>query len=117
MKKLWILVLVALLQACGGGGGGSSPAPSSQSPQACSIADQRQKVLDFMTSEYLWYQQLATPDPNAASMDAYFESMLYRPTDRFSFTEPTTAYQQLFEEGTFPGYGYSLVVTGWANGV
>jgi C-terminal processing protease CtpA/Prc len=44
-------------------------------------------------------------------MDAYFRSMLYTPTDRFSFTEPTAAYQQLFDDGTFTGYGYSLTFT------
>lgn len=108
MKKLWILVLAALLQACGGGGGGTPSA-------ACSIASQRQALLDFMTNEYFWYQQLHTPDANAPTMDAYFRSMLNVPTDRFSFSEPTAAYQQLFSEGTFTGYGYSFVETDTTN--
>lgn len=115
MKRLWILVLVALLQACGGGGGGGSPQVSST--QACSITDQRQQVLNFMTSEYFWYQQMPAPDPNAATMDAYFQSLLYRPTDRFSFTEPTAAFQQLFQQGTFTGYGYTLTVVDATNAV
>jgi C-terminal processing protease CtpA/Prc len=122
MKKLWILVLAALLQACGGGGGGYTPTPTptggdAQPPQACSIAQQRQTVLDFMTNEYFWYPQLKAPDANAASMDAYFQSMLYRPTDRFSFTESTEAYDQLFVEGTFTGYGYSYAIVDVANAV
>lgn len=110
MKKLWILVIAALLQACGGGGGGSAP-PSFGGGDACSIASQRQAVQDFMTSQYFWYAQLRTPDANASSMDAFFQSMLDLPTDRFSFTESTAAYQQMFDEGTFTGYGYSYVVT------
>jgi C-terminal processing protease CtpA/Prc len=114
MKRLWILMLAALLQACGGGGGGGS---SASGTQACSVADQRAQVLQFMTNEYLWYQQLATPDPNAATMDAYFQSMLYRPVDRFSYTEPTSAYQQLFDAGTFTGYGYTLTVVDPTNAV
>jgi C-terminal processing protease CtpA/Prc len=115
MKKLWILVLAALLQACGGGGGGGAPVattPSggSQPPQSCSLADQRQQVLSFMQDEYYWYPQLRAPDAGAPDMDAYFRSMLATPMDRFSFTESTAAYEQLFDTGTFTGYGYSLVL-------
>jgi C-terminal processing protease CtpA/Prc len=69
-----------------------------------------------MQDEYYWYSQMPAPNTGAATMDAYFQSMLYRPTDRFSYTETTQAYQQLFDEGTFTGYGYSLVVTDTANG-
>jgi carboxyl-terminal processing protease len=112
MKKLWILVLAALLQACGGGGGsGGGGTPTA----ACSVASQRQALLDFMTNEYFWYQQMHAPDANATTMDAYFRSMLDVPTDRFSFSESTAAYQQLFDEGTFTGYGYSYVETDTTN--
>ena len=117
MNKPWILlavVLSALLQACGGGGGGGG---ATSLLQACSIPDQRAHVLAFMQDEYYWSAQMPAPDDNATSMDAYFQSMLYRPTDRFSFTESTQSYQQLFQEGTFTGYGYSLVVTDPANSV
>lgn len=116
MKRIWVLVLAALLQACGGGGG-SAATGGAQSPQACSIAQQRQTVLDFMTDEYFWYAQKNAPDVNAATMDAYFQSMLYRPADRFSFTESTAAYEQLFDEGTFTGYGYSFAVVDAVNAV
>ena len=50
IKRIWVLALVVLLQACGGGGGGT--AATSQLPQSCSIADQRQQILGFMNSEY-----------------------------------------------------------------
>jgi carboxyl-terminal processing protease len=106
IKRIWVLALVVLLQACGGGGGGTAPGSSS-----CSIAEQRQQLLAFMNAEYFWYAQMHAPDANAASMDAYFQSMLYRPTDRFSFTEPTSTFDQVFNTGQFIGYGYTLVWT------
>ncbi|MEJ6022515.1 S41 family peptidase [Ramlibacter sp. PS4R-6] len=119
MRRLWILLLAAALQACGGGGGGGSTTPvaNSGNPQACTVADQRQHVLDFMRSEYYWYSQMPAPDANAATLDAYFRSMLYQPTDRFSFSESTAAYEQLFDEGTFTGYGYSLAVVDADNAI
>lgn len=116
-----IAAIAAILQACGGGGGGGvgavTGAPTAGEPQACSIADQRQHVLDFMRDDYYWYSQLPAADDGATTMDAYFQSLLYRPTDRFSFSEPTAAYEQLYQEGTFTGYGYSFVATDPANGV
>jgi C-terminal processing protease CtpA/Prc len=107
---LWLL-LAALLQACGGGGGGPAPAAGGGTAQSCSVQDQRDTVLSFMQDEYYWYPQLRTPDASASSMDAWFQSMLYKPTDRFSFTQTTTSFDQLFDEGTFTGYGYTLTVT------
>jgi carboxyl-terminal processing protease len=121
MKKLWVLVVVALLQACGGGGGGGNSGPvsgsagGSGSPQSCSIADQRQQVTAFMQDEYYWYSQMPAANTSATTMDAFFQSMLFRPTDRFSFTETTQAFQQLFEEGTFTGYGYTITLSDPAN--
>src|SRR3954467_3713200 len=115
MKKIWVLVIAALLQACGGGGGGGS-APSGSTgggnpPQSCSIADQRQQVTAFMQDEYYWYSQMPAANTSAMTMDAFFQSMLFKPTDRFSFTETTQAFQQLFDEGTFTGYGYTVTLT------
>ena len=34
-------------------------------------------------------------------MDAYFQSMLNTPTDRFSYTEPTSTFEAIFETGMF----------------
>ncbi|HUR89268.1 MAG TPA: S41 family peptidase [Ramlibacter sp.] len=118
MNKLWILVVAALLQACGGGGGGTTMAVSNNgggTAAQCSIPDQQQHVLGFMQDEYYWYSQMPAPNTAAATMDAYFQSLLFRPTDRFSFSESTQAYQQLFDEGTFTGYGYTLTLTDAAN--
>jgi len=108
MRRLALLLLAALLQACGGGGG-TTPAPSAE---ACTVASQRQSLRDFMQRHYYWYRDMPAPDENAPTMDAYFRSMLVRPLDRFSFSESTELYQQVFTEGRRIGYGYTLV---WAD--
>lgn len=107
MRRLAILFLVVLLQACGGGGGGDAASPPT--PEACTIANQRQSLRDFMQEQYYWYRDMPAPDERAPTMDAYFQSMLVRPLDRFSYTQPTEDYQQLFTEGRRVGYGYTLV--------
>jgi len=106
MRRLAILLLAVLLQACGGGGGDTAPPPSAE---ACSIANQRQSLRGFMQEQYYWYRDMPAPDEGAATMDAYFRSMLVRPLDRFSYSQPTEEYQQVFTEGRRVGYGYTLV--------
>ena len=108
MRRLALLLLVALLQACGGGGGGDTPAPDPTS-EACTVANQRQSLREFMQRQYYWYRDMPAPDERAPTMDAYFQSMLVRPLDRFSYSQATEDYQQLFTEGRRVGYGYTLV--------
>jgi len=117
MKKLLVLLSVVLLQACGGGGGSAVATGGTGTSPTCSITDQRQQVLGFMQDEYFWYSQMPAPNNNAATMDAYFQSMLFVPTDRFSYTETTQSFTQLFDEGTFTGYGYTLELTDATNNV
>jgi carboxyl-terminal processing protease len=109
--KQWfsIVAAAAVLAACGGGDDAAVPDP--QGLGQCSIADQRQDVRTFMQANYYWYRNMPAPDETATSMDAFFQSMLYRPLDRFSYTTPTDAYNQLFTQGRRIGYGYSLVWT------
>lgn len=111
MKWWHALAASLLLQACGGG---DSPVDPSQ-PQACSIPEQRQSLREFMQEQYYWYASLRAPDESATTMDAYFQSMLYRPTDRFSYTQPTADFNQLFTEGRRVGYGYTLMWTDAAH--
>ena len=122
MKKFLLtaaLASCAFLVACGGGGGGTSatsgPAPMQTSasgypgePVSCSVADQRGWLNDYMADEYFWTANLAVPNAAAPSMDAYFRSLLFRPIDRYSFTQSEATFTQFFVEGTRTGFGYSL---------
>jgi len=114
-----LLGLLGLLSACGGGGAGSAdtppaeprPEPPRSAPASCSIADQRDWLRSYVQDEYLWTAQRRAADTGAATIDAYFRSMLDLSRDRYSFTEPTAAADQFYKEGTRTGYGYTMVWT------
>jgi carboxyl-terminal processing protease len=114
MKWLALAAIALLLQACGGGGSSAvaPAAPPVADAAACPVPDQRASLRSFLDDQYFWYANLAAPDERAASMDAYFQSMLYRPTDRYSFTQPSVAFNQVFTDGRRIGYGYTTV---WAD--
>ena len=130
------LALCALLAACGGGGGGGGggsgdsggaasgvapgvstpPAPLNSAgypgePLSCSIADQRSWLNAYMSDQYFWNANLAAPNTSATTLDAYFNSVLFLPTDRYSFTQDSAQFTQFFAEGTRTGFGYSLAFT------
>jgi carboxyl-terminal processing protease len=107
-KRLYLLALVALLQACGGGGGDGAVPVEPVAAQACSVPDQRDNLRSFMQAHYYWPQNIHAADESAATMDEYFQSLLYRPIDRFSYTQASADYNQLFTEGRRTGYGYTL---------
>lgn len=109
--KFWcVLALGLALQGCGGGGSDAPDVPQGggEPPTSCSIPDQRQTLNAFMGEQYYWYSQLGVPNAASTSLDAYFQSMLARPIDRFSYTQTTESYNQVFAEGRRTGYGYSL---------
>lgn len=108
-KLLYLLALCAALTACGGG----DPIPAGFNPndpaQACSPEMQRISLGNWLHESYYWDSQLQMPDSNAADMDAYFHSMLPNPPDRYSFTQSTASFDELFTTGYRYGYGYTLV--------
>lgn len=113
-----------LLASCGGGGGGSPSAAAnsvlagfSSQPASCSIADQRGWLRAYMADQYFWNANLAAGDESASSMDAFFQSLLFKPTDRYSFSQSTAQFTQFFTEGTRTGYGYALAFTDAARTV
>ena len=98
------LAAAALLSACGGGGGDSL---------SCSAADEKIWLRDYMNDWYYWYAISPSPDPSAyASVDTYFQALLYQGTDP-DFPKPDTwsditseeAYNRTFGEGRTLGYG------------
>lgn len=109
-----LLAVCALLSACGGGGGGgaavsdNSVAAYGNQPASCSVPDQRSWLKAYMADQYFWNANLGAGNDSAVSMDAYFQSLLYTPADRYSYSQSTTQFTQFFAEGTRTGYGYSL---------
>ena len=103
-------VAVALaLTACGGGGSSSnSPSGYPQLPASCEATGQRAWLRDYMNYQYFWYDRQGAANDAATSMAGYFDSLLFKPTDRYSFTESTAQFIQFFTEGRRTGYGYSL---------
>ena len=115
--RLALLWCSLVLTACGGGGGGGGSTASVNliAPASCAVADQRQWIRSVMADQYLWNTQLGTPNDAATSLPSYFDSLLYKPTDRYSFTQGTTEFNQLFTEGKRTGYGYSMTWTDAAH--
>ncbi len=131
MKNLLLSALLlcsALIAACGGGGGGgggaalSSAGPATQAslstasgypsePGSCSIADQRSWLNAYMADQYFWNANLAVPNAAATTQDEYFNSLLFAPTDRYSFTQDAAQASQFVSQGTRTGYGYATAFT------
>ena len=105
-----LALAVTLLAGCGGGS--SSPITPPDAPVSCSVADQRSWLQSYMADQYYWFDRLGSPNIDAADMGAYFNSLLYADMDRYSYAQSTADFNQFFYEGSFVGYGYSLV---WAD--
>jgi carboxyl-terminal processing protease len=116
MRWLYPVALSLFLAACGGGHAPPDVPPPVQNPpqdppplgEACALPAQQEVVRNYMGENYFWYDRLGTPDAAAATISAYFDSLLYKPTDRFSFSEPTSAYEARATIGVRTGYGYTL---------
>ncbi|MBI5276158.1 MAG: hypothetical protein HY854_06830 [Burkholderiales bacterium] len=116
MRRLYPFVLSLLLAACGGGSSDADLLPVEAPPQdpppmgeACALPAQQAAVSAYMAKNYFWYDHLGTADAAAPTISKYFESLLYKPTDRYSFTESTKTYEQRSSLGVRVGYGYTLV--------
>jgi carboxyl-terminal processing protease len=105
---------VVALAGCGGGGGGGSgatPSVASGYPSAaasCDVSGQRAWLRDYMNDQYFWYDRQGVPNAAATSMGDYFDSLLYQPTDHYSYAQTTASADQFYVEGTRTGYGYRV---------
>ena len=109
-----LLLATAGLTACGGGGGGAGPVAGTSE---CSVAGQKQFVLDAMRAWYLWNDLLpASVDLNAYASPEDLLAFLAtfspddgngNPIDRFSFINSAAADSAFFGEGQFEGFGFS----------
>jgi len=116
MRAAVLALACALLSSCGGGDPAPVDPPSPpvvqpeppEDPSVCSVSGQRLSVRGWMEEHYYWNGQMGAPDAKAAGMDAYFRSMLVLPQDRYSYSESTASFNQLFTQGVRLGYGYTL---------
>ncbi len=102
---------VAALAGCGGGGSAAAPPVASGypgTPASCDVSGQRAWLRDYMNDQYFWYDHQGPAHAAAASMGDYFDSLLYQPTDHYSYAQTSTSAAQFYVDGTRTGYGYSL---------
>jgi C-terminal processing protease CtpA/Prc len=105
-----------LLVACGGGGG-STVVPAQQlsgypgTALACGTDGERAWLRDYMTDKYFWYNNQGVPNAAAPTMYDYLQSLLYKPIDRYSYSQSTAEFNQVTVEGQRTGYGYQLFYT------
>jgi C-terminal peptidase prc len=104
----------AIVAGCNGGGGGGQADTGTTLP--CTVAEQRQAVLDFMTEWYFFNDEPAQQQKyenldldQFLSPAALLSFLRFGPGqfDRnFSFITTTSADEQFFDEGQFVGFGF-----------
>ncbi len=117
VKLTGLILGCGLLLAACGGGGGSTVMPAQQlsgypnSALACDANGERAWLRDYMTDKYFWYNNQGVPNAAATTMYDYLQSLLYKPIDRYSYTQSTAEFNQVTVEGQRTGYGYQLFYT------
>ncbi|MBC3873682.1 DUF4214 domain-containing protein [Undibacterium flavidum] len=75
----------------------------------CTPAAERAWARGHLDDVYLWYKDIAeTPQNKLMDASIYFDSLLVRSKDRFSFAIPQKEIDDYFQSGTSFSYGYSL---------
>ncbi len=118
MRKLVVLVSVALLTACGSGSDGTGNANPPTGTSACSNDAQKQFVLDNLYLWYLWNDLLPaginianypSPEQLVFEVTTTFgpQNASNQPIDLFSSVGSLQADAEFFGEGKFEGFGFS----------
>ena len=111
--RLAIGGLTALLVSCGGSGdsGSSTPAAATAPTVAslaniCTVAGQKTYIAAYLNDAYLFYRDIVAVDPNAyATPEDYFNALIVKSEDRFSFVEPQSVADAFFSQGQDIGFG------------
>ncbi len=100
-----LLCLGLLLSACDDGGGDHVSSD-------CSIAGQNRFVHRRMLDRYYWYQRVADSIDydRFASPRETLEFLRYGALDRFSYIASQSAFENLFGNGSFVGFGFGYVI-------
>ena len=113
-----LLVPLLFAASCGGGGGdgNSTPPAAGGSPTVdqlaniCTPAGEKAWELAHLDDVYLFYRDIVQVDPSAyATPEDYFNALLVKSKDRFSFVEPQSVADAFFNAGQNIGYGAEYV--------
>ncbi len=97
-SRLLLISLAGLLAACSGGGGGGDD---------CGLVGQNRIVHEVMLDQYYWYDRVPARI-NYGAFDSPAETLAflrYDTLDRFSYETSQAAFDNLFNNGTYVGYG------------
>ena len=106
-----LLSLSLLLSSCGGGGDSSTyVAPDDLlSPETFTLSE-KEFVHDLFTTEYLWYDQVASNIDynNFSTPQSLIEALRVDPPDQWSFTLTSQEYEDYVNQKTIGfGFGYT----------
>jgi len=100
----FVLSLLVLLASCSDGGDNGASLSGS-----CDVTQRNQFVHNEMLDRYYWYQQV----PEQVDYDRFtspqqiLDYLRYERYDRFSYITSQSEYENLFNDGTYIGYGFS----------
>ncbi|MDC1286492.1 S41 family peptidase [Gammaproteobacteria bacterium] len=95
-----VILLLLLLASCSGGGGDGG---------SCEVTQLNRLVHNDMLDRYYWYQQVPeqVDYDRFASAQQLLDYLRYARFDRFSYITSQSEYENLFNNGTYIGYGFS----------
>lgn len=76
----------------------------------CTAGVEKSWVRAHLNDVYLWYKQIVdVPPASYSTPQLYFDALLVKQNDRFSFTAPKSEIDGYFEAGEDVSFGYKLV--------
>lgn len=79
----------------------------------CTPSAEKSWIRGHLDDVYLWYRDIIEVVENAnLTTSTYFDKLLVKPRDRFSFVSPQSVVDDFFQSGSSFSYGYSLIRQG-----
>lgn len=108
---LSLIVILSVFSSCKDEEETTPPANNKPDPEMAKNIAINNWIRAVMEEAYYWLEDMKTPIANTARPESYFESFLFKPTDRFSAIYPN--YQELISSlsgvSTESGYEISLL--------
>ena len=100
IKSVVLLLIIFILNSCGGGSG----------PENCSIEEQNRYVNSFMQNRYLWYDKLPDLDYTKYSSPEELLADLKYKKDHWSFIIDKDILDKYYSGAGYIGYGFKFVI-------